>query len=73
MTRDQVNYYKTLIEYKTKYIIYLKQRIASTNGSEGAALGRADFVLREQWQLLLDLEHPIQSKLTELLFVRNEI
>jgi putative sugar O-methyltransferase len=73
MTRDQVNYYKTLIEYKTKYIIYLKQRTASTNESEGAALGRADYVPREQWQLVLDLQHPIQSKLTELLFVRNEI
>jgi putative sugar O-methyltransferase len=69
LTRDQVNYYKALMESKTKYIVYLKQRTAWTNELDGTALGRADYVLREPWRLILDLEHPIQSKFIELLFV----
>jgi O-antigen biosynthesis protein len=73
MTRDQVNHYKTLIGYKTKYIVYLKHRTASTNDLDGTTLGRADYILREPWRLILDLEHPIQSKFTELLFVRKRI
>jgi hypothetical protein len=73
MTGDQVNYYKCLMESKTKYIIYLKQSTAWTNELDGTALGRADYVLREPWRLVLDAEHPIQSKCTELLFVRKQI
>jgi putative sugar O-methyltransferase len=71
MTADQVNYYKTLMERKTKHIVYLKQRTASINESDGASLEWADYVLRKPWRLVLDLEHPVQSKLTELLFVRK--
>jgi hypothetical protein len=73
MTGDQVNYYKGLMEYKTKHIVYLKQPTAWTNESDGTALGRADYILREPWRVILDLEHPIQSKFTELLFVRKRI
>jgi putative sugar O-methyltransferase len=73
MTLDQVNHYRALIERQTKYIVYLKQRIALANGSGNPTLERTDYVLREPWRLVLDIRHPIQSKLTELLFVRKEI
>jgi putative sugar O-methyltransferase len=71
MTGAQVENYKTLIEHKTKHIVYLKQRTPSTNDSHSSRLAQADYVLREPWRLALDALHPIQSRLSEFVFIKK--
>ena len=70
MTREQVDYYKTLIQRTTKSIVYFKQWTSWVNELDGTVLGRADYILQESWRLVLDTEHPIQSEFSELIFIR---
>jgi glycosyltransferase involved in cell wall biosynthesis/SAM-dependent methyltransferase len=71
MTRDQIQYYKTLIERKTKTAVYFKQWNSWKNPIDGILVGRGDFLLQHHWSRVLDQPHPVNSEFVELGFLRD--
>lgn len=73
MTFEQIQYYKALIERKTKTAVYFKQWNSWKNPLDGILVGREDFFLDSPWSKVLDQPHPINSEFVELGFLRSPL
>ena len=71
MRIDQIEFYKHQLDRLVTECIYFKQWHEWRNPIDRITVGRANFLMPDNWSIALDQRHPIQHEFCELGFIRR--